>query len=65
MLLTFYNIVHKDKQEQTRTKWKIVVKWLFHNTTTDSGRFYDSVLEFLDNPDEKDDVKELLDWWNG
>ena len=34
------------------------------DTSTDSEQFYKSVLEFLDDPDEKDNVDELLDWWN-
>jgi len=31
---------------------------------TDSERFYNSVLEFLDHPDEREQVQELQDWWN-
>ena len=34
------------------------------DTTTDSERFYNTVLDFLDNPDKKPNVNELLDWWN-
>jgi hypothetical protein len=34
------------------------------DTSTDSERFYDTVLEFLDHLDEKDDVNDLLLWWN-
>jgi len=34
------------------------------DTTTDSEGFYNSILDFLDDPDEKDDVHGLLDWWN-
>ena len=34
------------------------------DTATDSERFYNSILDFLDDPDEKDFVDELLDWWN-
>ena len=33
-------------------------------TTTDSELFYNTVLDFLDDPDEKPSVDELLDWWN-
>jgi hypothetical protein len=32
--------------------------------TTDSERFYSSVLELLDDPEEKDEVDQLLVWWN-
>ena len=31
---------------------------------TDSERFYTSIIELLDDPDEKDEVDELLAWWN-
>jgi hypothetical protein len=34
------------------------------DTSTDSARFYESVLHFLDHPDEKGDVNALLLWWN-
>jgi len=34
------------------------------DTVTDSERFYNSVLEFFEDPDEHDDVQELLVWWN-
>ena len=31
---------------------------------TDSERFYNSSLELLEDPDEKDEVKQLMTWWN-
>ena len=34
------------------------------DTSTDSERFYVSVLDFLDDPEEKDEVDDLLNWWN-
>jgi hypothetical protein len=34
------------------------------DTSTDSERFYESVLDFLDHPEEKDEVHDLLSWWN-
>jgi hypothetical protein len=34
------------------------------DTATDSERFYESVLDFLDHPEEKDNVADLLNWWN-
>jgi hypothetical protein len=30
----------------------------------DSERFYESVLDFLNDLDEKDEVADLLNWWN-
>ncbi|KJA29576.1 hypothetical protein HYPSUDRAFT_119569, partial [Hypholoma sublateritium FD-334 SS-4] len=34
------------------------------DTATDSERFYNSILEVLEDPDEADDVNALLAWWN-
>jgi len=32
--------------------------------TTDSERFYESILDFLDDPEEKEEVDDLINWWN-
>lgn len=32
--------------------------------TTDSERFYNSIVEFLEDPEESVEVQELLVWWN-
>ena len=34
------------------------------DSVTDSERFYSSVLDLLEDPDELDEVNELLEWWN-
>ncbi|KAF8232269.1 hypothetical protein L208DRAFT_1563529 [Tricholoma matsutake] len=34
------------------------------DTMMDSEQFYESVLDFLDDPEEKDKVDDLLNWWN-
>jgi hypothetical protein len=34
------------------------------DTLTDSERFYVSALEFLDDPEEKAEVDDLVNWWN-
>ena len=31
---------------------------------TDSERFYNSIDELLNDPEEKDEVDQLLTWWN-
>ncbi|KAF8834974.1 hypothetical protein BDN67DRAFT_1015979 [Paxillus ammoniavirescens] len=31
---------------------------------TDSERFYNSIIDLLDDPDEQDEVHQLLTWWN-
>ena len=34
------------------------------DTVTDSERFYNSLLELFEDSDEKQEVNELLVWWN-
>jgi hypothetical protein len=34
------------------------------DTTTDLETFYSSVVDLFDEPDEREEVKELLTWWN-
>jgi hypothetical protein len=31
---------------------------------TDSERFYNSILDLFDDPDEKEEVNNLVVWWN-
>ena len=31
---------------------------------TDSERFYNSILELLEDPEERDEVDQLMAWWN-
>lgn len=31
---------------------------------TDSERFYSSILELLDEPGERNEVNDLIVWWN-
>ncbi|KAJ3539561.1 hypothetical protein NMY22_g4686 [Coprinellus aureogranulatus] len=35
-----------------------------NDRATDSERFYSSILEFLEDPDEVEEVTSLLKWWN-
>lgn len=34
------------------------------DTITDSERFYNSVMELFDDPEELEEVNEVLVWWN-
>jgi hypothetical protein len=34
------------------------------DTVTDSEKFYNSIIELFDDVDEKEEVNELLTWWN-
>jgi hypothetical protein len=31
---------------------------------TDSQRFYDSVLNLFEDVEEREEVEDLIDWWN-
>lgn len=35
-----------------------------NDKVTDSERFYRSIVEFLEEPSEKEEVSALLKWWN-
>ena len=34
------------------------------DTITDSERFYNSVLELFEDPDEQEEANDLISWWN-
>jgi hypothetical protein len=34
------------------------------DTVTDSERFYNSILDLLEDIDEQEEVRDLLVWWN-
>jgi len=34
------------------------------DTATDSERFYNSVLDLFEDPEEKEEVNDLITWWN-
>jgi hypothetical protein len=34
------------------------------DTVTDSETFYSSILDIFDDPEEQEEVKDLLSWWN-
>ncbi|KAF9241307.1 hypothetical protein BU15DRAFT_87241 [Melanogaster broomeanus] len=50
----------------TQARFALTSAQVFSRTDliTDSERFYNSILEFLDDPEEKDEVDQLLVWWN-
>ncbi|KAF8833673.1 hypothetical protein BDN67DRAFT_1017286 [Paxillus ammoniavirescens] len=50
----------------TQARFALTSAQVFSQTdlVTDSERFYNSILEFLDDPEEKDEVDQLLVWWN-
>ncbi|KAF8834707.1 hypothetical protein BDN67DRAFT_914415 [Paxillus ammoniavirescens] len=50
----------------TQTRFALSSAQVFSHTdlVTDSERFYGSIVELLDDPEEKDEVNQLLTWWN-
>lgn len=63
-LYEIYVPVTKKRFHQAR--FSLTSSPIFSRTdlTTDSERFYNSVVEFLEDPDENVEVQELLVWWN-
>ncbi|KAF8833417.1 hypothetical protein BDN67DRAFT_917060, partial [Paxillus ammoniavirescens] len=50
----------------TQVQFALTSAQVFFHTdlVTDSERFYESILELLDDPQEKGEVDQLLTWWN-
>ena len=50
----------------TKVRFALMSTQIFSRTDliTDSERFYNSILELLEDPDEKDKVDQLIGWWN-
>ncbi|KAI5987823.1 hypothetical protein EDD15DRAFT_2173034 [Pisolithus albus] len=50
----------------TQTRFSLTSAQVFSRTDliTDSERFYSSIMELLDDPDESDEVDQLITWWN-
>ncbi|KJA15039.1 hypothetical protein HYPSUDRAFT_109097, partial [Hypholoma sublateritium FD-334 SS-4] len=50
----------------TQARFALSLSGVFNrsDTVTDSERFYNSILELLQEPDEADQVDSLLSWWN-
>lgn len=51
---------------QLQARFALTSAQVFSRTdlVTDSERFYNSILELLFDPDEKEEVDQLLMWWN-
>ncbi|KAN0091493.1 hypothetical protein V8E55_005059 [Tylopilus felleus] len=50
----------------TQAQFALTSAQVFSHTdlVTDSKRFYNSILELLDDPQEKEEVDQLMIWWN-
>ena len=59
-------LIHHILTNAVKTRFALTSAQVFSctNHVTDSERFYNSILELLDDPDEKDEVDQLLTWWN-
>ena len=59
-------LIHHILTNAVKTCFALTSAQVFSRTdhVTDSERFYNSILELLDDPDEKDKVDQLLTWWN-
>lgn len=57
-------IMPTPKQPQVRFGLSAASVFSRTDSETDSETFYTTVLELLEEPEEQDEVKELLTWWN-
>ncbi|KIJ10428.1 hypothetical protein PAXINDRAFT_86097 [Paxillus involutus ATCC 200175] len=50
----------------TQARFSLTSTQIFSHTdlVTDSEHFYNSILELLKDPEEKEEVNQLLIWWN-
>lgn len=60
-VLSFFNIRPSWKARFALSSSSVFNR---NDTITDSERFYNSILEYLEDPDEADDVNTLMAWWN-
>jgi len=58
------HLFSNPKQQQVRFALSSSSVFSRTDTVTDSERFYNSLLEILDDPAEKKEVLDLLSWWN-
>ena len=64
-----YNNLHNKvvpRIDSCQARFALTSAQVFSHTDliTDSEHFYTSILDLLDDPDEKDEVDQLLMWWN-
>jgi hypothetical protein len=57
-------VTHHWRSDQLRFELSSSSVFYQSDTVTDSKRLYECVLDFLDDPEEKDEVGDLLNWWN-
>jgi hypothetical protein len=61
---TFYSIAISNTPLQVRFSLSSTPVFSRTDTVTDSERFYTSVIELLEDPEEIDEIKGLIVWWN-
>lgn len=62
--ITFYMSHHLNRILQARFALTSSPTFTRSDTVTDSERFYSSILDYLEDPDEQDEVDGLMVWWN-
>lgn len=62
----FHHLLTRVEMLFLQARFALTSAQVFSRTDllTDSERFYDSILELLDDTDERDEVNQLLQWWN-
>lgn len=58
---SFYPLIYYGQVQFTLTSLPIFSRT---DTVTNSETFYTSILDLFNDPDEKEEVTDLLTWWN-
>lgn len=61
---THFRITTIDNINQARFALSSSATFTRSDLTTDSERFYNSILQLCEDPDEHEEVNKLLVWWN-
>ena len=64
IIIFFQFTIHSLRWAQARFALASAAVFSRSDTVTDSERFYNSVLELLDDVDQIEEANRLLAWWN-
>jgi hypothetical protein len=64
--VSFDTLLLDPTEEITQVRFALCSSSTFSHTdaVTDSETFYNSILDLLADPDEREEVRDLLTWWN-
>ena len=65
--LNYYLLFHRALTFELQVRFALSSSAVFcrNDRSTDSERFYKSIVDWLESPSEKEEVDALMKWWNG